>query len=69
MHTEHLFLASNLGRAHSKHTVANQGCMSSIKESESEIHLVTRDSLRPQGLYSPWNLLGQDTGVDSLSLL
>ena len=27
------------------------------------------DSLRPCGLYSPWNSLGQNTGVGSLSLL
>ena len=27
------------------------------------------DSLRPHGLYSPWNSLGQNTGVGSLSLL
>ena len=27
------------------------------------------ESLRPHGLYSPWNSLGQDTGVSSLSLL
>ena len=27
------------------------------------------DSLRPQGLNSPWNSLGQNTGVGSLSLL
>ena len=27
------------------------------------------NSLRPQGLYSPWNSPGQHTGVDSLSLL
>ena len=27
------------------------------------------DSLRPHGLYSPWNSLGQNTGVDSLCLL
>ena len=27
------------------------------------------ESLRPQGLYSPWNSLGQNTGVGSLSLL
>ena len=32
-------------------------------------HLVLSDSLLPQGLYSPWNSPGQDTGVDSLSLL
>ena len=27
------------------------------------------DSLRPHGLYSPWNSPGQNTGVSSLSLL
>ena len=27
------------------------------------------DSLRPHGLYSPWNSLGQNTGVGSLFLL
>ena len=27
------------------------------------------DSLRPHGLYSPWNSLGQNPGVDSHSLL
>ena len=27
------------------------------------------DSLRPHGLYSPWNSTGQNTGVDSLSFL
>ena len=27
------------------------------------------DSLRPHDLYSPWNSLGQNTGVGSLSLL
>ena len=27
------------------------------------------DSWRPHGLYSPWNSLGQNTGVGSLSLL
>ena len=26
------------------------------------------NSLRPQGLYSPWNSVGQNTGVGSLSL-
>ena len=37
--------------------------------SESESHSVVSDSLRPQGLYSPWNPPGQNTGVGSLSLL
>ena len=37
--------------------------------SESESHSVLSDSLRPPGLYSPWNSPGQNTGVGSLSLL
>ena len=36
---------------------------------KSESCSVTSDSLRPYGLYSPWNSLGQNIGVDSLSLL
>ena len=36
---------------------------------ESESHSVVSDSLQPRGLYSPWNSLGQNTGVGSLSLL
>ena len=38
-------------------------------ESESESRSVMSDSLRPHGLYSPWNSPGQNTGVGSLSLL
>ena len=34
--------------------------------SESESHSVVSDSLQPQGLYSPWNSPGQNTGVDSV---
>ena len=37
--------------------------------SESESRSVESNSLRTRGLYSPWNSLGQNTGVDSLSLL
>ena len=36
---------------------------------ESESCLVVSDSLWPHGLYSPWNSPGQNTGVDSPSLL
>ena len=36
---------------------------------ESESHSVVSNSLQPHGLYSPWNSPGQNTGVDSLSLL
>ena len=35
----------------------------------SESCSVLSDSLRPYGLYSPWKSPGQNTGVDSLSLL
>ena len=45
------------------------GSTSLKEESESESYPVTSDSLRPHGLYSPWNSLGQNTGVGSLSLL
>ena len=36
---------------------------------ESENGSVVSDSLQPHGLCSPWNSLGQNTGVGSLSLL
>ena len=36
---------------------------------ESESCSVMSNSLRPHRLYSPWNSLGQNTGVGSLSLL
>ena len=35
----------------------------------SEIRSVVSNSLRPHGLYSPWNSPGQNTGVGSFSLL
>ena len=35
----------------------------------SESRSVVSDSLRPHGLYGPWNSPGQNTGVGSLSLL
>ena len=34
-----------------------------------ESHSIMYNSLQPHGLSSPWNSLGQNTGVDSLSLL
>ena len=40
-----------------------------IFESESESHSVVFHSLRPHGLYTPWNSLVQNTGMGSLSLL
>ena len=35
----------------------------------SESRLVVYDPLQPHGLYSPWNSLGQNTGVGSITLL
>ena len=35
----------------------------------SDSHSVLSNSLRPRGLYSPWNSPGQNTGVGSGSLL
>ena len=35
---------------------------------EAQSHSVVSDSLRPRGLYSPWNSLGQNTGVAKLFL-
>ena len=40
-----------------------------FSKSESESRLIMSKSLQPHGLYSPWNSPGQNTGVDSLSLL
>ena len=40
-----------------------------MKKSESESCSVLSDSLWPQGLYSPWNSPGQNTGVGSRSFL
>ena len=37
--------------------------------SEVKSHSVVSDSLRPHGLYSPWNSPGQNTRVGTLSLL
>ena len=40
-----------------------------LKWNESESCSVVSDSLRPHGLYRPWNSPGQNTGVGSYSLL
>ena len=40
-----------------------------IQTSWSESRSVVSYSLQPQGLYSPWNSPGQNTGMGSLSLL
>ena len=41
----------------------------SVPIPENESRSVMSDSLRPPGLYSPWNSPGQNTGVGSLSFL
>ena len=43
--------------------------LQSCSESENESCSVMSDSLRPGGLYSPWNSPGQNTGAGSHSLL
>ena len=43
--------------------------VSAGRPSKSESWPVVSNSLRPHGLYSPWNSPGQNTGVGSLSLL
>ena len=39
-----------------------------LSESESESPYVVSDSLRPHGVYGPWNSPGQHTGMGFLSL-
>ena len=46
-----------------------RGLPSGSDGKESESHSVVSDSLQPNGLYSPWNSPGKNTGVGSLSLL
>ena len=51
-------------------TAAKLACLYlSFCENESKSHSVMSDSLRPHGLFSPWNSPGQNTGVGSRSLL
>ena len=40
-----------------------------LPQSLSQSRSAVSDSLRPHGLYSPWDSPGQNTGVGSLSLL
>ena len=60
----------NRGLLHCRRILYQLSHQGSLKfESESESPSVVSDSLRPHGLYSPWNSLGQNTGVSTLSLL
>ena len=47
----------------------SKGLFINVLDSESESRSVVSDSLRPHGLYSPWNSPGQYNEVGSLSLL
>ena len=65
---------SNQGLLHCRQILYQLSCQGSPSANqppspESESSSVMSDSLRPSGLYSPWNSLGQNTGVGSLSLL
>ena len=44
------------------------GAVMSFFNYESESRSVVSDSLQPHVVYSPWNSLGQNTGMGSLSL-
>ena len=46
-----------------------KGGYSGRKKIMHESHSVMSSSLRPHGLYSPWNSPGQNTGMSSFSLL
>ena len=61
---------SKLGKEYVKAVYGHPVYLTYIQsESESESCSVMSDSLQPHGLYSPWNSLGQNTGLGSLSLL
>ena len=53
----------------SSYKILFESSITDLKTGQSESHSVVSDSLRPHALYSPWNSLGQNTGVGSLSLL
>ena len=61
---------SKLGKEYVKAVYGHPVYLTYIQsESETESRSVVSDSLQPHGLYSPWNSLGQNTGLGSLSLL
>jgi len=57
------------GVTKSRTWLSNLHTQSQILLSESESCSIVSNSLQPQGLCSPWNSVGQNTGVRSLSLL
>ena len=63
------YYANSFGKLSNGHRNGKVFITTPREEKESENHSVVSDSLRPHGLYSPWNSLGQNTGAGSLSLL
>ena len=63
LHSSRFLLPQN-GKHHVEETVKL-----TFAESQSESQLIISDSLQPHGLYSPWSSPGQNTEMDSLSLL
>ena len=61
------FAYHNIVQVHLHYGTYQHFILSHVMTCES--HSVVSDSLQPRGLYSPWNSLGQNTGVDSLCLL
>ena len=52
----------------SSYWLSHLGIVKITSRVQSESHPLMSDSLRPHGLYSPWNSPGQTTGMGSLSL-
>ena len=67
IHNRHFHLEIMSLPRRTKRAISGLGTAAWVCESESPS--VVSDSLWPQGLYSPWNSPGQNTGVGRLSLL
>ena len=52
-----------------KQLLQEGGAFMKAEKVKVQVTQVVSDSLRPHGLYSPWNSPGQNTEVGSLSLL
>ena len=66
---QYLFTLGFVSHFGNSHNISNFFIFLMLVKSESESCSVVSDSLRPYGLYSPWNSPGQNTGVGSLPLL
>ena len=63
------FLLEIANNIFQRRTIIIFSTVSILYSDQSETLLVLFNSLWPHGLYSPWNSLGQNTGVCSLSIL